>query len=100
MSHKDFEAMDKQRIIIDGPERFSDKCATCGHSRSDHLVSGVRVPISGRNCRVPLPVEVIALDGYDGNQVDRNIDGTMKTYRADDEFKIVKVPCNCMWKSR
>ncbi len=41
MSHKTEETLDEIRILgsENEVERFSDRCAACGHSRADHLVS-------------------------------------------------------------
>lgn len=58
MSHKNIDDIDKQRIDWDGPERFSDKCDNCGHSRADHLAVGVLRPVGARTCTVMLCEEM------------------------------------------
>lgn len=52
MSDKKPDDIDNRRLDYDGPERFSDRCANCGHTRADHLPKGIRTPVAGSICTV------------------------------------------------
>lgn len=52
MSDKEISDIDDRRFDWDGSERFSDRCANCGHTRSDHLPSGVMRPLGADSCKV------------------------------------------------
>jgi len=102
MSHERHEDMDDQRIVNDGPERFSDECAGCGHSRANHLPKGVRTPVSGRECRVT-DVHILTLEEVGEDTPfyfkSRGKDDGLVYIETDETGHVIRRICNCMWRA-